>query len=171
MTYLLFSALLKLPDNAPIHAPPEVAALETGPTERPSRLKPVLAPPKPSKPVKAPKRPPAPQKTVPPPAQTFEVTAYTAYEESTGKTPGHPAFGITASGRKVQAGVTVACPPDMPFGTWLEIEGVGKRRCDDRGGAIRGNRLDIYIPDKADALEFGRRRLKVRILNERTDRQ
>jgi 3D (Asp-Asp-Asp) domain-containing protein len=101
----------------------------------------------------------------------YEVTAYTAYEESTGKTPDHPAFGITASGRRVQAGVTAACPRELPFGTWLEIEGVGKRRCDDRGGAIRGNRLDIYIPDKADALEFGRKRLKVRILNERTDRQ
>jgi 3D (Asp-Asp-Asp) domain-containing protein len=103
--------------------------------------------------------------------ETYEVTAYTAYEESTGKTPGHPAFGITASGRRVQAGVTAACPRELEFGTWLEIEGVGKRRCDDRGGAIRGKKLDIYMPERADALEFGRRRLKVRILNEKTDRQ
>jgi len=160
LSYLLLSALLKCSDNVPLHTPPEVAALETGPTERPSRLKPVLAPPKPSKPVKAPKRPPKP------PAQTFEVTAYTAYEESTGKTPDHPAFGITASGRRVQAGVTAACPPDMPFGTWLDIEGVGKRRCDDRGGAIKGNRIDIYIPELADALDFGRKRLKVRVVND-----
>jgi 3D (Asp-Asp-Asp) domain-containing protein len=98
--------------------------------------------------------------------EVFEVTAYTAYEESTGKTPGHPAFGITASGRRVQAGVTAACPRELEFGTWLEIEGVGKRRCDDRGGAISGKKLDIYMPERADALEFGRRRLKVRILKE-----
>lgn len=133
-----------------------MAALETGPTKRPSRLKPVLAP--------------KPARQSPPPAKTFEVTAYTAYEESTGKTPDRPAFGITASGRRVQAGVTAACPPDMPFGTWLDIEGVGKRRCDDRGGAIKGNRIDIYMPSVDAAIEFGRRRLKVRILNERTDR-
>jgi 3D (Asp-Asp-Asp) domain-containing protein len=101
----------------------------------------------------------------------YEVTAYTAYEESTGKSPDHPAFGITASGRRVQVGVTAACPRELSFGTWLEIEGVGKRRCDDRGGAIRGKKLDIYMPERADALEFGRKRLKVRILNERTDRQ
>ena len=66
--------------------------------------------------------------------------------------------------------MTAACPPDMPFGTWLDIEGVGKRRCDDRGGAIKGNRIDIYMPSVDAAIEFGRRRLKVRILNERTDR-
>jgi len=54
----------------------------------------------------------------------------------------------------------------MPFGTWLDIEGVGKRRCDDRGGAIKGNRIDIYIPELADALDFGRKRLKVRVVND-----
>jgi len=162
LSYLLISALLKCSDNAPLHTPPEVAALETGPTKRPSRLKPVLAP----KPKPAPAPPPQPAETY----ETYEVTAYTAYEESTGKTPDHPAFGITASGRRVQAGVTAACPPDMPFGTWLDIEGVGKRRCDDRGGAIKGNRIDIYMPSVDAAIEFGRRRLKVRILNERTDR-
>jgi 3D (Asp-Asp-Asp) domain-containing protein len=117
---------------------------------------------KPAKPKPSP-APPQPTETY----ETYEVTAYTAYEESTGKTPGHPAFGITASGRRVQAGITAACPREIPFGTWLEIEGVGKRRCDDRGGLIRGKKLDIYIPDKTDALEFGRKRLKVRILNEK----
>jgi 3D (Asp-Asp-Asp) domain-containing protein len=98
--------------------------------------------------------------------EVFEVTAYTAYEESTGKTPDHPAFGITASGRRVQAGITAACPRELPFGTWIEIEGVGKRRCDDRGGLIRGKKLDIYIPELTDALEFGRKRLKVRVVND-----
>jgi 3D (Asp-Asp-Asp) domain-containing protein len=121
------------------------------------RSKAKLIPPKPK---------PAPKHAPPQPAETYEVTAYTAYEESTGKTPGHPAFGITASGRRVQAGVTAACPREFEFGTWLEIEGVGKRRCDDRGGLIRGKKLDIYIPNKADALEFGRRQLKVRVVND-----
>src|SRR5690606_41922664 len=50
---------------------------------------------------------------------------------------GDAGYGITASGKPVEAGVTVACPPDLPFGTVLRIEGVGERVCHDRGGAIK----------------------------------
>jgi 3D (Asp-Asp-Asp) domain-containing protein len=96
----------------------------------------------------------------------FEVTAYTAGHESTGKTPNDPLYGVTASGKKVQEGVTVACPPSMKFGTKLYIEGVGYRVCEDRGGAIKEGRLDVYMNSLKEALEFGRRKLKVRILKE-----
>lgn len=98
--------------------------------------------------------------------QPFEVTAYTAGYESTGKRPGDPYYGITASGEPVKAGITVACPPSMPFGTVLEIEGVGERVCQDRGGAITEGRLDVYFDELSDALEFGRRTLNVRIIKE-----
>lgn len=94
----------------------------------------------------------------------FIVTAYTANAESTGKSPGHPAYGITASGKRVEDGVTIACPPELPFGTRVEIEGVGERICTDRGGAIKGKRIDLYIARLDDALEFGRQELRVRIL-------
>lgn len=96
----------------------------------------------------------------------FEVTAYTAGYESTGKTPNDPLYGVTASGKKVQEGVTVACPPSMKFGTKLHIESVGYRVCEDRGGAIKEGRLDVYMNSLKEALEFGRRKLKVRILKE-----
>ncbi|MGE7271383.1 3D domain-containing protein [Brevibacillus panacihumi] len=96
-------------------------------------------------------------------AETYEVTAYTANAESTGKAPGHPAFGITASGARVREGVTAACPPELPFGTRVHIEGVGERVCTDRGGAIKGRRLDVYIADRSEALRFGRRKLSVTI--------
>lgn len=96
--------------------------------------------------------------------ETYEVTSYTAYEESTSKSPGHPAFGITASGRKVQAGVTAACPRELPFGTRLRIENVGVRVCYDRGGAIKNKKLDVYIPNLTEARKFGRKRLKVEII-------
>lgn len=98
--------------------------------------------------------------------QSFEVTAYTSGYESTGKRPGDPYYGITASGEPVKAGITVACPPSMPFGTVLEIEGVGERVCQDRGGAITEGRLDVYFDELSDALEFGRRTLNVRIIRE-----
>lgn len=98
--------------------------------------------------------------------QPFEVTAYTSGYESTGKRPGDPYYGITASGEPVKAGITVACPPSMPFGTVLEIEGVGERVCQDRGGAITEGRLNVYFDELSDALEFGRRTLNVRIIRE-----
>ena len=98
--------------------------------------------------------------------QPFEVTAYTAGYESTGKRPGDPYYGITASGEPVKEGVTVACPPSMPFGTKLEIESVGQRICQDRGGAITEGRLDVYFDDLKDALEFGRKTLNVRVVEE-----
>ena len=92
----------------------------------------------------------------------FEATAYTAHQESTGKEPGDPAYGITASGKPVRVGVTIACPPSIPFGTRLEIESVGVRVCEDRGGAITEGHLDIYIPNLNKAQAFGRQTLKVR---------
>ena len=104
-----------------------------------------------------------------PAAEEYVVTAYTAGPESTGKTRSHPAYGITASGERVQEGVTAACPPEMPFGTVIAIEGVGERICQDRGGAIKGRRIDVYIPDLQEALEFGRQTLNVTILSEGAD--
>jgi 3D (Asp-Asp-Asp) domain-containing protein len=98
--------------------------------------------------------------------QTFEVTAYTAGEESTGKSPGDDGYGITASGEHVREDYTIACPPSMAFGTRLEIEGIGERVCTDRGGKITEGRLDIYIPKLKDALAFGRQTVEVRIIEE-----
>jgi 3D (Asp-Asp-Asp) domain-containing protein len=97
---------------------------------------------------------------------TFEATAYTAGPESTGKQPGDLGYGITASGEHVQSNYTLACPPSMAFGTRLEIEGVGKRVCTDRGSAIKEGRIDVYIPKLKDALTFGRQWLNVRIMEE-----
>jgi 3D (Asp-Asp-Asp) domain-containing protein len=95
---------------------------------------------------------------------TFEVTAYTSREESTGKHPGDDGYGITASGEPVSEGITAACPPSLPFGQRIEIEGVGERICTDRGGAINEGRLDIYIAELKEARQFGRQRLDVRII-------
>jgi len=97
--------------------------------------------------------------------QTYEITWYTAGYESTGKTPSHPEYGITASGRKVVANLTAACPPSMPFGTRIRIEGVGERVCHDRGSAITEGHIDVYIEDVEQALRNGRVERRVTILN------
>jgi 3D (Asp-Asp-Asp) domain-containing protein len=99
--------------------------------------------------------------------QTFEVTAYTAGPESTGRNPGDDVgYGITASGEHVREDYTIACPPSMAFGTRLDIEGVGERVCTDRGGAIKEGRLDVYIAELEEARQFGRQWLNVRIIEE-----
>lgn len=93
--------------------------------------------------------------------QTFSVSFYTSNAESTGKSAGHPAYGVTASGARVQEGVTAACPPSMPFGTRVHIEGFGTRVCQDRGSAITSGKLDVYVGSVSQARSLGRKNLKV----------
>lgn len=71
----------------------------------------------------------------------YKITYYCDCKQCCGKTN-----GITASGIKAQEGVTVAADTSkLPFGTRIYIKGIGWRTVQDRGGAIKGNRLDIYI--------------------------
>lgn len=63
---------------------------------------------------------------------------------------------ITASGNPAVQGVTVAGPPDMPFGTQLVIDNV-IYTVQDRGGAIQGKHLDIYFTTHEQAVQFGRK--------------
>jgi 3D (Asp-Asp-Asp) domain-containing protein len=95
----------------------------------------------------------------------FEVTAYTAGVESTGKSPDHPEYGLTASGKYVKEGTTIACPPSIPFGTKMKIEGIGYRVCQDRGSDIVSGRLDVYMSSLSAAQSFGRQSLLVQIMN------
>lgn len=97
---------------------------------------------------------------------TYTITAYTAGYESTGKTPSHPAYGITASGVKVRENHTIAADwTILPPGTTLKIEGLPHiYTVEDRGSAIKGNRLDIYIADLEAALKWGVQERKVIIL-------
>ena len=97
--------------------------------------------------------------------QVYEVTAYTAGFESTGKTPNHPEYGITASGQRVIPMWTIACPRELPFGTLIYIAEVQWIfSCQDRGSAITSGHLDIYMEDLERALEFGRQQLHIFIL-------
>ncbi|WP_242013693.1 3D domain-containing protein [Bacillus safensis] len=96
------------------------------------------------------------------------VTAYTNGAESTGKSTGDLDYGITASGVTTKQGITIACPPYMEFGTKLYIEDVGLRVCQDRGGDIKGNRLDVFIENLQKAREFGRQTLTVHEIKNNT---
>lgn len=107
---------------------------------------------------------------VPRQSNIAEVTAYTPFAESTGKTEGHPAFNVTWSGFKGGGGVCAADPRYWPMGTALYVEGLGACVVLDTGGAIKGKwRFDYYIPgDERNAvkvaLDWGRRNTKVIVL-------
>lgn len=100
----------------------------------------------------------------------MRVTAYTEYECD--KDPEHPLFRITSSGNEVEEWFTVAAGPEIPFGTRIYIpyfrdfENKGIFVVEDRGGAIKTNCLDVYIPDQKAVDEFGVKWLDVYIIEE-----
>lgn len=56
-------------------------------------------------------------------------------------------------------------PSVIPLGTLVEIPGYGVFRAADTGGAIKGNKIDIHFTTVAQALQFGRQNITVRVLN------
>jgi 3D (Asp-Asp-Asp) domain-containing protein len=81
---------------------------------------------------------------------------------------GQYADGITANGHKIQPGDTfVAADKRYSFGTEMVIEGYNNGQAVkvlDRGGAIRGNKLDAFFHTHQQALEWGVRYIDVKIL-------
>lgn len=97
--------------------------------------------------------------------QVFEFTAYTAGYESTQKHKGDAGYGITASGKKVQEGMTIACPRSMPFGTKVVVPELDASfECQDRGGAITEGHIDLFMNNLKDAQTFGRQKFEVVVI-------
>ena len=81
----------------------------------------------------------------------FTITYYCACT----KCCGAYATGTTASGTKVQQGRTIAAPSRYAFGTKMKIFD-HVYTVEDRGGAITGNKIDIYVDSHSEALKLGR---------------
>jgi len=96
----------------------------------------------------------------------MEATAYTSGYSCTGKHPCDPWYGITASGRRVEHGIVAVDRNVIPLGTRLYVENHGFSIAADVGGAIRGNKIDLFMYDIEDAIQFGRRHLYVWILDD-----
>ncbi len=88
----------------------------------------------------------------------YKITAYCPCMKCCGKTN-----GITAMGTKATANHTVAASSQFAFGTKLKINGI-VYTVEDRGGAIYGNRIDIYMNSHSEALAWGVRYLDVEVV-------
>ena len=89
----------------------------------------------------------------------YKITAYCPCSKCCGKTSGRTASGTTAT-----AGRTVAASSKFAFGTKLNIGG-HVYTVEDRGGAINGNKIDIFVNSHAEALQWGVRYLNVSVVN------
>jgi 3D (Asp-Asp-Asp) domain-containing protein/LysM repeat protein len=121
----------------------------------------VQAPPaQPASPAPAPSAPAAPSSNSPKEI-TVKATAYTASCDG--------CSGITATGINIKANpnekVIAVDPSVIPLGSKVYVEGFGEATAADTGGAIKGNRIDVFIPSEQDAINFGVKQLKVTILN------
>ncbi len=71
----------------------------------------------------------------------------------------------TATGQQPAVGLVAVDPGVIPLGTPLYIEGYGYAKAADTGGSIRGDRLDLFMEDRTQCLNWGRRTVKVYILD------
>lgn len=98
------------------------------------------------------------------------ATAYDLSYASCGKRPGDRGYGITASGAKAGPGSVSVDPRVIPLGTKLYIESLdgskdyGFATATDTGGAIKGNKIDLFFSSGEACKIFGRRKVKVYIL-------
>lgn len=86
-----------------------------------------------------------------------EATAYTSNDQ------GMDGKGITKSGLPADFGVVAVDPEVIPLGSMVHIPGIGYAVALDTGGAIKGNRIDIYMESRDDALEWGRQKVEIKV--------
>ncbi|WP_160724109.1 3D domain-containing protein [Bacillus sp. USDA818B3_A] len=88
--------------------------------------------------------------------------------ESTAYTPNESRSGITAAGYNVRKNPNMKLiavdPKVIPLGTKVWVEGYGEAIAGDTGGAIKGRKIDVLFPTVKQALQWGRKNVKVRIL-------
>ena len=87
-------------------------------------------------------------------SQTYTATAYSLR-------------GRTASGKPVSRGLIAADTSVLPLGTRVRVEAgswSGEYLVADTGGAVKGRRIDIWTPSAREALQFGRRPVKLTVL-------
>lgn len=73
----------------------------------------------------------------------------------------------TSTGTECVEGRTIAVDPrKIPYGSIVRIKGIGEFVAEDCGGAINGNRIDVFIADHSRCLDFGRFKAEVYLKKE-----
>ncbi|MFL6351856.1 MAG: 3D domain-containing protein [Bryobacteraceae bacterium] len=76
--------------------------------------------------------------------------------------------GVTASGEYTHRHVVAADPDILPLGTRIKVTRAGRYSGEyvvaDTGGKIQGRKLDIFLPDEAACLKFGKRKVTVKVI-------
>ena len=147
---------------APAPQPAAQAPQPAAPAPQPAAQAPQPAAPAPQPAAQAPQpATPAPTSSIGSKEITVRATAYTASCEG--------CSGITATGIDIKANpnekVIAVDPSVIPLGSKVYVEGFGEATAADTGGAIKGNRIDVFIPSEQDAINFGVKQVKVTLLN------
>jgi 3D (Asp-Asp-Asp) domain-containing protein/peptidoglycan hydrolase CwlO-like protein len=72
--------------------------------------------------------------------------------------------GTTATGIRTRRGICATDPRVIPLGTQFDVPGYGRCVAADTGGAVKGNRIDVWVETEAEALQWGFRTVTVSIL-------
>ncbi|HEX8143413.1 MAG TPA: 3D domain-containing protein [Pyrinomonadaceae bacterium] len=105
---------------------------------------------------------PAPAATAATPAAEA-ITAPQAYVATAYSLPGK-----TASGMRVAKGVIAADPRVLPLGTRVRLDAgpySGEYIVADTGSAVRGRKIDVWVPSYREACRFGRRNIRLSVLS------
>ncbi|PGS42231.1 enterotoxin [Bacillus cereus] len=96
---------------------------------------------------------------------TVEATAYTAHPSENGTYGGRV---LTAMGHDLTANpnmkVIAVDPKVIPLGSKVWVEGYGEAIAGDTGGAIKGNRIDVLVGSDGSADNWGRKSVKVKVI-------
>ena len=92
---------------------------------------------------------------------TVTATAYTAYCEG--------CSGVTATGIDLRSNpnqkVIAVDPSIIPLGTRVWVEGYGEAIAGDTGSSIKGERIDVFMENEQDALNWGRKTVTIKVLD------
>jgi len=91
------------------------------------------------------------------------ATAYYAYGSGGNDINGN---GITAIGLRAKKGIVAVDPKFIPLGTKLYIQGYGEALAADTGGWIKGNRIDLCFESLEECFRYGRRKIKVYLVED-----
>ena len=76
--------------------------------------------------------------------------------------------GRTASGMRVAKGIIAADPRILPLGTRVRLDAgpySGEYIVADTGSAVKGRKIDVWVPSYREACRFGRRNVRLSVLS------